>query len=448
MQKNKITGYGIMLMAAAVLLITAGCVNYDLLPARVVVTRVIVSDSGGPLQNGHIFLHVAAPNNTATLTASVIGDNNAVITWSVIWGGELISLDTATGSEVTVSLRGSSLGTAKIRVEAANDYNWVTSDVNVVISSPGVAWTFAMYDSSKKTEINDTLVIAPGGNKVVTLTPVLDAAEPVTFNWAVSGGSPVVTLDQSTGDSVRINAVQGVTQGSSGIIVTALKSGSSLIKIFTVALGIEAEEGILFKWDSKTVPMSGTLARGSSINSGYDGIFFRVRNDGTGTGIETENGAFQLGNNNRLVIGGNLSSATVATNASGPPAVYGIFNFSRGTFRLTINYNNPFKVDPASSLYLLRIYINNNSTGRADSILGEEGLLRVYTHESHLTSGLMNTPGLNDLENEPGKIAITFTPGILLANNPGVQSLTNAFIALNCQETNRINITGIMLEEF
>ena len=193
----------------------------------------------------------------------------------------------------------------------------------------------------------------------------------------------------------------------------------------------------IFEWDSETTPMSGSIGAGAPVGSGFNEIDFRV----IGSSITTTEGAFRLGADGRLVVGAAAGSST-----SDSTHVPGVFDFSEGTFRLTIDYLDP--VVPGSN-YLLRILINNNQTGQASSVLGTASNLRQYNDVSKLNNGFGAGASNVFEEVEANRLILTFTPNMTYANvsTVGISSLATAFFTLNCQGSSRITVKSIRLEK-
>ena len=198
--------------------------------------------------------------------------------------------------------------------------------------------------------------------------------------------------------------------------------------------------GVIFEWSSAVTPMTGSIGVDSPVASGFPGVDFRLRST-AGRTLATEGGGFRLGMDNRLVIGGAANGATSAGNP-----VPGVFNLSEGKFRLTIDYKDPVA---SPDWYLFRIYINNNSTGQAESVLGNHSVIGYYTSLQQLETGT-GRGNASDVtqEAEPGRITLTLTPGASYAgaSPAGKNSIRNAFFALLCQMDSRITVTGIKIE--
>lgn len=204
--------------------------------------------------------------------------------------------------------------------------------------------------------------------------------------------------------------------------------------------------GVVFEWNSVKTPLTGKINVGSSLYSGYEGIYFVVHGNRGGS-IATVDGAFRLGGEDgsvdeRLVIGSYIFSDS-KTDVHIP----GQFNISEGTYRLTVDYKDP--VDYKNG-YMLRVLINNNHTGQANSVLGNDSNIRQYSNVEALEKDItgMRKPTVSADGSEPGKLCLSFTPSVLYENLPNTSktSLTKAFFALMCQADAGITVSGIKLE--
>jgi hypothetical protein len=240
-----------------------------------------------------------------------------------------------------------------------------------------------------------------------------------------------VTLNGSTALTVAGNAA--------GFIMPA---GNAAV----TATFVSADE-VVFEWNSVDGPMADISAASGAVASGYPGVDFRV-NGTYGDGyIRTTDGAFNLTNNFRLVIG-----ATTGSNTNSTTHVPGVFNLSSGRFRLTLDYlgGSLFK---ESTNYVLRVLVNNNQTGQAESVINNNrSVFRAFTELNHFTTGTAGGNGLsvtqvNDAANN--RVTLTFTPTVSFADvqQTGKDSLATAFFTLISQNTSTITMTGIKREK-
>ena len=436
MNNNAAIKSGITIIAIA-LFVLSGCTDEIIPDSAVMLTGVRVFNNGSLINNGYVFLHLTIPSQ-AELSAHAKGDDNAVISWSVLWGDDFINLSSAAGSTVTVSAVQE--GTAGIRVEASNEYSRASADFNVVVNPHNLEWTFGIFDG--ETEINDLLAISPGESKSISLRAT---EENVTYTWE-NGNPAIIAMFPAAGVQATLIAATDVKQGASDILITAQCPGfPDVIKTFAAAIPVELEEGVLFKWSSADCPISGTLSTSTPINSGYNGIFFRAR----GNTISTVSGAFDLGTNDRrLIIGGTAGVSSADTGADS--YIPGVFDLSRGSFRLTITYdNNTLAGVSGGSPYILRIMLNNNHTGSTNSVLGTQSQMVQYSTETHLRTGRSNQSGngFNHTGTTAGKLVFNFTPVVFFDGNAGAYSLSASFIQLISQGIAAVTITGIRLEE-
>lgn len=209
--------------------------------------------------------------------------------------------------------------------------------------------------------------------------------------------------------------------------------------IFAREAPAEAEPmGDVFVWNSESYPFNEPLGVDASVYSGYNGIYFSVCGNTNGK-ISVIDGAFRMGGEDgsvdeRLVIGSIQTAAT--TPIKHTP---GQFNISQGAYMLTIDYRDPVR----TSGYMLRISINNNTTGGANSVVSGSNV-RQFTNAASLEMETMYGDG----DKIPGRISLRINPVLLVADSDpeGKESLKNAFFTLICQSRSGITITGIKIE--
>ena len=438
MNKSKMRKTGTMLVLMLLFVLT-GCVNKDL-PKRIVITGLNIFADSNPIENNYVWLNKTG-TTAAALSATAVGDDSADISWSVMWGDDFVSLSANSGNTVAVTAK--DIGTAKIRVTASNSSNSLRKDFNVVVNPEDRNWTFGIFDGTDgSTEINEVFAISPGGVKpVVLITAAATGTVSAAYVWSCN--NPAFNLSQTTGESSVITAPS--TMGSSAdITITATVAGIQVTKTFLASVAIEIEEGVLFKWNCSVLPMT-PLSAGVPVSSGYNGINFRA--GGMSIPVTSE-GAFDLGgtSDRRLYIGSTSDSATSDT--SHTP---GVFNLSRGTYKLTIDYREPARgTSGTSDAYVLRVIFNNNQPGQALSPLNTRSVLIWYDTVAQLETGtglganaavITQTAGTN-------RMTLTFSTPDAFAGAPnGTDSLSTAFFGFACQGTSSIIITGIRLEE-
>ena len=227
----------------------------------------------------------------------------------------------------------------------------------------------------------------------------------------------------------------GTPNGIGGYIYELIMTAAASVSaVFQEA---DIEPAVIFLWNTERAPTSGSavFASLSSMPSGFGNIDFRFFY----TGVYALNSGFRLTNATHLAIGCTESTFTTAANH-----VPGVFDFSQGTFRLTVDYNSP---TPGGS-YMLRFAVNNNDPGNTNSVLGQPSTLRQYDNVAALQNGIGQNSAftVNDAGTENGKLILTFRPSAFYSGNSGISSLKNAFIALACHGSSSINITGIKLE--
>ena len=289
----------------------------------------------------------------------------------------------------------------------------------------------------------------------------------VNIDGTITGGT--IAVDKPTaraGAVVTVTGTPGSEMELSSILVDgvshAIDSNKTVFimpakDVVVTATFVPVSYETLFEWDNESPFIAGvsSIRVNSEVTNVYDDKSIIVR--GT-SGIPIEDGAFRMGNNERLIIGSSNTDAT--TNNSHKN---GQFDLSNGAFKLTVEYDGA-TVSTAGSGYYLGVFINNNDITAANSVLGTNSLLGHYNSEANLRDGTNGGPasgnvGVDNTEKAPNKIIIKFTPSIVYASvtntytplggdTPvsGKISLETAFIVLNSQRPG-LTITAIKLED-
>ncbi|MCL2127236.1 MAG: hypothetical protein FWH38_03185, partial [Treponema sp.] len=184
------------------------------------------------------------------------------------------------------------------------------------------------------------------------------------------------------------------------------------LRIYEIKVeSVGEDEGPYYLWEAAT---SESFSLGSSPASRVVNGKTWTRMSGTFT-VNTSGIAFPSSGGGRLVIGSASTDATTSTTTD--PA--GEFDFSKAK-RLTISYNG---FDGGGNF---QVYVNNNTTGQANSVLG--GASRIYSATA-LTGD---------------DIVLTINPSAF-GNDA---SLANAFIYLRTESAvSAMNITKILIED-
>ena len=191
--------------------------------------------------------------------------------------------------------------------------------------------------------------------------------------------------------------------------------------------------GVIFEWNAAASSVKSAIPSSNNpVDSGYPGVSFRAR---SGNVAIDPDGALNMAAESNQVLMIGCNSVTVTNNGHAP----GVFNLSQGTFRLTIDYKDPF-----GSNWPLRVQINNNTTMATYSVLGDACILGSFGTVSSLQTGGSSRNGVTE-QLEPDRIILTFS-GAVYSGNPGANSLASAFVALTSTSTGGLKVTGIKLE--
>ena len=429
------------------LFVISGCRNYDLpFRAKLVITITDTGNNEIP-DGGDIYFNVGGASKTFLASVSgAEGDDIVSVAWTLIKGSDVITLtETGDGANITPK---AIAGDAKIRVTAANKYDVSThTDLNVYVNPVGYDnWTFKIMDESKEIYDKDEFDILPEATKELFLD--LTTGDPVTLSAVGSAGTVAAVSAVSGSNSFTITALQ---YGRVMLTIKALKGTQEITKTITVFV---AEPGVLFAWDNTILPMT-QINSGAAVYGGYRDVYMAARR----AAIEAPEDAIRLGtaggDGNLLVIGsgsGTGSGSPAATTTSSTVHIPGQFDFSTGTFRLTIDYKDVSFTNDV----LLRICINNNGRGYDNSVLGGNSTVHNAGSVDALHNNAPSGPGLSGSA-VPGQLILIITPSVrftgatngILMDGLEVQakeSLKTGFIALQAYQGNFLTITGIKLE--
>jgi len=440
--------------AVALLFVLTGCINNDI-PFREAFTITVMDNVGTVIpDNSNVFFNAGAPYKLFSVFIS--GDEViSAYNWEIVKGEGIVAVnpDGAIANMATVAPL--SPGDAKIRVTAVSSGATARAEFNVYVNPSGYGpWTFKMLDGT--TEIYDTdRIIHRSGEKTVTLKPVPDN-ESMSFTSAITYGD-CVTINQ-TGSAITISVVKN---GVATLEITAANNAQTITKRITVYVG---DPDILLSWNSTDLPLGGSHAAGTVIDSGYNGIYFGKRS----SAFVFDEGAIKQGGesiHSRLTVGTGSETGLayiIGPTGGGPTATFhpagGQFDLSRGTFRLTLEYRDAAASENTNDP-VLRIYLNNtsdgassvlggNSGGMGDDMLGAFGLVeRIETGTSYPD---LSAQGVT-VTGTKGKLIVTMTPSIRYARLAETfpayyNSLKTAYITFMTAAGARFTITGIQLQ--
>ena len=455
-----------MLIACLTLCISACMDNYDI-PIPIWLDSLTVTGNDGAVgNNAHILLQAG---NERTYTAAVSGETGGeavVWKWDVTQSAEVVKIN---GSSVTNSVNIEIMGTGEafIKVKASVKSNFLEAGFFINVQPAGVgSWAFSISKSSESVPDGSKIEVSPDEETSFSLAAAGIAGEPnpadVTYTIASGSDDFIIAPASVSGNgSFAINVKAGTKQGMEAEITVNAKRASetgSLQKKFTVVSGKSKlpQAGVLFEWDY----LDNTITKLDGVvpNSAYPDVTFRGRAFSTEISPDLNYGRIYWApsvNNGRLIIGGPADVSGLNTN---PSTHYpGAFNLYDGTFKLTVHYSDAAK----GSNYLLRIFINNNNTSKAESVLGGLSALRDYETVAELQAGVPASWSTNEGikltggkdEAGPGWFAITFNAyerykHVNATGVTDINSLKTAFIALHChgESGSSIKLTGIKLE--
>jgi hypothetical protein len=227
------------------------------------------------------------------------------------------------------------------------------------------------------------------------------------------------------------------------------------------------ETGIvtMFEWDRRINPLSGIVGTSSPITpvAAYPNIRFSTRDSSNeavagNAVLNTVNGGIRVTGWPNLIIGATNDLRPTNPNLHIP----GVLDLSDGTFRLTVNYEDPvLGIQKPAYDHFFRININNNTNRGENSLLGFLGVNEFqYTVETLISGTNNNQKFTTDVD--VNTVILTFTtPDVFLPpyTSPlttfpppqeALDALSTSFIALTSPfeefSGGGITITGIKLD--
>jgi uncharacterized protein YjdB len=354
-----------------------------------------------------------------------------------------------------VPAEGLQLKTVLTPLNATDDLAWSVTGTNVTISQTGLfnatdAGEFTVTASSQTTQTvydefkfkilaevpvvtgvtisgPDPLEVNVGFN--ITLTAaVAPVGADTAVDWSIVSGSDYATIDSGTG------VLTGEAAGTVTVKATSYNgAGSSSIDSNTLSITVKQAENVLLNWTAQagqsltfTTPVymnaDGTVASEKSPST----ITWIARDSGSNFTFDGQGGFSFTGrrfNIGTVCTDSNSNGATQLATTSSLNVSDGEFDFSVKKAKVTVTYSSASGTTPQ-----LLLYVNNNTTGGANSPLGT-------------ASKLAN----KDLETTGGSVEWEIDPAAF-AENAGKDSLQNAFIQIRTESNKSITITGISIQ--
>ncbi|MDR2542220.1 MAG: hypothetical protein LBC80_02045 [Treponema sp.] len=433
------------------------------------VTGITVDNDGTPVTLDEELILIDGGELTLTATAIAEGDLPVTWLWEVALGGEaFIDIEDEDTDEVTITGMGE--GTAFVTVYASNEDNKIgpkqfTFSVKVV-NANAIVLKILDEDADQinyvtgfeiRRAIGDTYQLDAEVTKIIDNSDVTSTA---TIEWD-SKNTNVVTVNND-------GEITIVGLGTSKITVTATHGDDSDevedTKEFNITVKRYYGANVLFEWHASDNAWE-NLNSGNTWDIPDSGFFKDQTNNGRvttavvyGATATADAGGIRLGSSGtagqpRIAFGQSESAATSISNFA-DTELYGQIDLYRKEATLTIEYSN---ITHQASRYILRVYVNNNGTGRNDS---------MFRGDSDATAAciLMTYDNLADLENpaKGGNASNTLAEGTLVIpintivapflSHYNEVGLAKAFIGLHTQSggsgtlNNFITINSIKLE--
>jgi hypothetical protein len=454
----------VLTVALALSLVFAGCDNgNDTKPDKKPPKNISVTNTTG----GGAVADPLKIDKDTQVSLTVSADRATAYSWDIKEGTDKVTLSAETGPTTTVT--GVSVGTAKIVAYASNKDGSISKEITVEVKDDGLPNLTLKITDGSDTEITGTVNLNIS-DPAVPLKAVVAAdngsnVSDAVITWAANNTN--VTLSANTGASVNVT---GAVKGDAVITITATKSGYNP-KTVTVNLTVkeDLQTNILFEWN-KTPVWTSLSSGGSAANvfkaTDYDDVVVRVYGATSTTdypAVTADNGGIRLGGAGtsappRLVIGQPANAATATGDTKS--TIKGDFDLAAGKVKVTVQYEN-LVAYATTDQYMLRIYVNNNSTGEANSFLGSASNIVTYRKSTSNST----TEGVQKLPNSAtGTIEVIIDPDTIVTKRLALTTLTsttdaeirealsNAFICFHTQQSNAppadngLTITGIKIE--
>lgn len=414
------------------------------------ITGITIFVNDDPVTGNFVFINYGGA--ARTFRAVVDGGNNDItISWQIS-GDEYVRLHQTSGETVTVSA--DSAGNARITVTAANPDGEVETFFDITAGTAGSrTWIFRMYENTPNglVEINDDdqFMMLFNEERMLHLKTA-GSNEEAVFTVQSNEPAGITIYEAEIGNFI----IFGNERKNHTITVTAEIGSESYSRTFGVRV-MEFLPLVPLHWRSEEHPapvLMRAVTGGTAFHIPDSPYFLRAAREN----IPSIDGGLRLGVINNfpiLVIGGGNAMTgqnTSGTNTSDTLHVPGQFNlYNDVTFRLTIYYTDAVGDPGPSPDILLRIAINNNTSGNAGSRLGAlSGMIDYRTitelHEGRTRGGILSHAGTG-----PGRLVQYFNPSRRFADlsSDRRETLKTAFISLQTQTNSRITITGISFEQ-
>ena len=386
-------------------------------------------------------------NTTATVTGvtlTLIGDDGS----GGYMDAEHLTLTNESGTwkfETEIPNNITDLG-GTLQITTANN-----SGYDIALKSP--IGTIAYADSIIIPQVNIyTLNVTVTGNGALVLDYEgikLGNGKAIDF---VGGDYVSVTAFADPGNRFNKLEIDGTDVGGSAHTITGISADTAAAVTFEAGVDPNA----LFEWSQSLVPWvtlnqtADPSYRDYTINSKTVRV---VVNGGNNAVVDT-NGGGALINNVRLVVGQNTAAGNTigtANTNNWTTNLEGQLDLSSRKFRITIDYANASAV----AENWLRVYLNNNSTGEANSSFGNlSRILNITDKESFPTKagGTHNSHTattyrfLSGASMDSGTVIVECDPVAEFGAHANYEALKKAFVAITAHSTSRVTITGIKIE--
>ena len=294
-------------------------------------------------------------------------------------------------------------------------------------------------------------------------------ANPVTWSITAGNESSVATIDSSTG----VLTAAATVSAKATITVKVEGTLTELSFNDTIDIVVRPNEDVLFSWDASTITTLPTLDALGSGDVGQVTVASNTAKNPFGVDIAVRNGSSELASlrqvtafngeanynnlkgyslrDSRLNIGV-AASYNSATSATASPE--GIFDLSARKFKITVEYIT-FDAS-ASNSPAFQVHINNNTTGEANSPLGNNNPTGTSSRVINLTAGTVTQWTEVSVEIDPvERWGYLKNPTDALYSEANYATLEKAFINIRCDNSgtalstaNNTQVVGKILVEY
>jgi hypothetical protein len=384
---------------------------------------------------------VVVPPGTARISLAVKDEGKSLAISGVPTGGITIAKSASGSVEASATLTvsageyecswyvdGAQAATGNSITLNAASYTVGGHSVTLMAKKGGVLWSGEPIPFTVVDEVVAVTGVTVSGEGEVTLTETGMPAATITLNASVTPANAIqgVTWSVSTSSSAQTDASAYATISNGGVL-TAIGAGT--VYVYATTVGVNAS--------SQTITSSPHTVVIKPYAAASAALWEWTAGDGWSSGTEI-NGKYVVGNSGTITVEGGTgylsmgaarwSVGTNSTEGTTSSLFHGggQFDFSSQKARVTVEY-----VDATVAEKKFMIYLNNNTTGGANSV-----------HGSSSSSGCVLYS--ENVSNASGTITATIDPSKITS---GKDALATSFLYFRCEGDIKVfKITHIKIE--